>query len=93
MTTATTSIVDMTTSIVDAIAEFGIANVDEFATTIYINKNDLSDIKIADSEFVAYTEAHATAVSSFINYEDRHIHIDRSRIREWLQSIPGADFE
>lgn len=55
--------------IIDALDEFGLSNINE-DTTVFVNKEDYSDVEVADSEFGAFTKAHATCASYLVDFDN-----------------------
>lgn len=86
-----TSKTELINKIISEIEEFGLANVGD-NTTVFVNKSDLSDVEVADSEFNTFTEAHSTCVRFFIDF-DGDTRIKRKQIREWAESLSGVELE
>lgn len=51
----------------EKMAEFGLLNINE-NTTVFVNKEDVSDVEVADSEFNTFAKAHAACASYFVDF-------------------------
>lgn len=85
--TATISKTDLINKIVDALYEFGLDEIKDESTTVFVNKSDYSDVEIADSEFDTFTKAYATMARFFVDFNGDNNKIDRRQIREWVESF------
>jgi len=83
MNTAT----DIINAIIDALDEFGLADIDNETTTVLVNKNDHGDVCVINTEFNTFTESHATMASFLVAWDGDYNIIQRSEIRKWVSEF------
>jgi hypothetical protein len=57
------------------------------STTLFVNKDDYTDVEVAHTEFNTFTKAHAAPVGFFVEYDDDGFKIDRREIRRWVEQF------
>ena len=74
---------DLVNKIINRLNDFGIDNIEEGSTTVFVSKPYYYDVEVANSDFNTFTKAHATMAQFFL--EDGII--SRRSIREWIESF------
>ena len=77
----------MTTAklIADKLEDFGLENITE-DTTVFVSKDDASDVEVADSEFNTFTKAYATCASYLIENDGDSVSLDHNAIRNFVET-------
>lgn len=80
----------MTTAqiIEDKLEDFGLNNITD-DTTVCVNKEDLTDVSVFDSEFNTFTKAYATCARYLVDFDGDDVTINRAAIREFVDRKCG----
>ena len=69
----------------EKLEDFGLLNINE-NTTVFVNKEDASDVEVADSEFNTFTRAYTMCASYLVDFDGDDTRINEQAVRDFVNN-------